>query len=190
MIYYTTAKTIADLEAILLLQQQNLAEGLTKEEIQSQGFVTVKHSYNQLKKLNDIEKHLIAKDGEKLIGYVLAMTEETKSELPVLIPMFELFSRIGYLNKKITAYQFIVVGQVCIHKNYRGQGIFKQAYLEYKSLYQQKYDLAITEIASTNSRSLEAHKRIGFKEIHTYTGADKVAWVIVIWDWKTKDAIN
>jgi L-amino acid N-acyltransferase YncA len=190
MTNYTTANTKNDLEGILLLQNANLARGLTREEIQSQGFVTIKHSYDQLKKLNDYEKHIIAKDREKVIGYVLAMTQQSKFDIPIIIPMFNVFSTIMYADKKITDYNFIVVGQVCIDKNYRGQGIFDKCYNEYKKYYKDTYDFAITEIASTNLRSLNAHKRIGFKEIHHYEGSDKTEWVIVLWDWKNGKQLN
>ncbi|HEV8504803.1 MAG TPA: hypothetical protein VGQ53_05370 [Chitinophagaceae bacterium] len=61
MIVYTTADSKNDLQGILDLQKQNLAAGLPLDEIQSQGFVTVDHSYEQLQKLNDYEKHVIAK---------------------------------------------------------------------------------------------------------------------------------
>jgi len=47
-----------------------------------------------------------------------------------------------------------------------------------------KFDFAITEIDNRNQRSLNAHKRIGFREIHRYNSADKTEWVIVVWDWK------
>ena len=184
MINYTTANTRSDLEGILLLQNVNLALSLTREEIQSQGFVTVNHTYDQLKKLNDYEKHIIAKDKENVIGYVLAMTHHSKTDIPILIPMFTVFSTIMYAGKKITDYDFLVVGQVCVDKNYRRHGIFDNCYNEYEKHYKDKYDFAITEIASTNIRSLNAHRRIGFKEIHTYEGPDKTEWVIVLWDWK------
>ena len=184
MINYKTASTQKELEGILLLQKENLAYGLTEEELKSQGFVTVNHNYAQLQKLNDIENHIIAIDDEKVIGYVLAMTQQSKFELPILIPMFDIFSTIMYENKIITDHNFIVVGQVCISKNYRGKSIFKRCYQEYKNYYQTKYDFAITEIASTNLRSLSAHKKIGFDVIHTYESPDKTVWIIVLWDWK------
>jgi hypothetical protein len=76
-----------------------------------------------------------------------------------------------------------VVGQVCIDKQYRGQGILPNCYAVYKEYYNKKYDFAITEIASTNLRSLNAHRKIGFNEIHSYSGPDKTEWIVVVWDW-------
>lgn len=183
MISYSTSNTKEELEGILKLQQSNLALGLTVDEIQSQGFVTVQHTYDVLKNMNDLEKHVIAKDEEAVIGYVLAMTKQSRSAVPVLVPMFEIFDQIVYSEQIISELNYIVVGQVCVGKAYRGQGIFDDCYSAYKKIYSSKYDLAITEIASTNTRSLNAHKRIGFKEIHSYIDPEKTEWVVVAWDW-------
>ncbi len=184
MIVFTTSNSKTDLEGILDLQKINLALNLPADEIQSQGFVTVTHPYNQLLKLNAYEKHIIAKDHNKVIGYLLAMTEHSKSDIPILIPMFDIFNDTTYNDKTIVDYNYIVVGQVCIDKSYRGQGILDKCYSAYKAYYSDKYDFAITEIAKSNARSLNAHKRIGFKEIKTYTSPGNEEWVIVVWDWQ------
>ncbi len=183
MIEYTRAITNEDLLGILALQKANLSDALTKEEIESQGFVTVNHSYEELKNLNDIEKHLIAKEDDKVIAYLLAMTERSKYDLPVLIPMFNIFESILYADKLIASCNYIVVGQVCVDKQYRGQGILDQCYAAYKDHFSNKYDFAITEIAGSNLRSLQAHKRIGFQNIHQYIAEDKTEWHIVLWNW-------
>jgi hypothetical protein len=184
MIIYTTAKSKNDLEGILTLQKRNLPPSLTSDEVQSQGFVTVDHSYDQLEKLNDLEKHVIAKDNEKVIGYLLAMTKQCRFDIPVLLPMFEVFDAVSYNGRKISEHNYLVVGQVCIAKAYRGQGVLDHCYEAYRQNYSAKYDFAITEIAGTNIRSLKAHKRIGFKEINTYLSPDKTEWVVVLWDWR------
>lgn len=184
MIIYTTADSKSDLEGILSLQRENLAQGLTPDEIKSQGFVTVSHSYDQLKKMNDHEKHIIAKADDKVVAYLLAMTQHSKSDIPILLPMFEVFDAISYKGKKITDCNYLVVGQVCIDKAYRGQGLFDNCYAAYKKYFSQKYDFAITEIASTNPRSLNAHKRVGFQEVDSYVDPDKTKWIVVVWDWK------
>src|SRR4030095_8503075 len=132
MIVYTTANSKNDLEGILNLQKRNLASSLTKAEIQSQGLVTVDHSYEQLARLNDHEKHVIAKENEKVIGYLLAMTKRSRLDIPILIPMFDLFDTISFDNRKISEYDYLVVGQVCIDKAWRGQGILDHCYAAYR----------------------------------------------------------
>lgn len=184
MITYTTSKTDEDLSQILELQKKNLPQNLTEAEIKSQGFVTVNHSFKDLKDLNAHEQHLIIRDGAKLAGYILAMTKKSRDAIPVLVPMFEVFDRISYKNKAISEYNYLVVGQVCIGKDYRGQGLFDKGYEAYRKRYRDKYDFAITEIAITNTRSINAHKRVGFVEVHHYRDVNGIDWVIVVWNWQ------
>lgn len=183
-IYTTTSVSSSDLIGILTLQKANLAHVLSEKEIQSQGFVTVNHTYDLLKKLNDREKHIIAKDADRVVGYVLAMTSHSRFDIPILVPMFDEFDKITYKGKKVTEQNYIIVGQVCIDKQYRGQGLFDKCYAAYRDAYQQKYDFAITEIASANIRSLHAHKRVGFREVASYSDPNGMEWRVVVWDWK------
>ncbi len=184
MIVYTTCNSQADLSGILKLQKANLANALTAEEIQSQGFVTVSHQLKDLENLNSIEKHVIAKDDDEVIAYLLAMTPASKFDLPILIPMFEVFGKIRWMTELVSDFNYLVVGQVCVSKNYRGQSILDQCYAKYKECYRDKYEFAITEIDAKNLRSLKAHERIGFKDIHRYKAENGTEWIIVLWDWK------
>lgn len=181
---YTTSKSDEDINGIIELQRSNLPINLTDEEIISQGFVTVIHSVEELKKMNDIEQHIICKDKQKIVAYLLAMTAEFKNVIPVLVPMFEIFENVLYKGSPVSSYNYIVVGQVCVDKEYRGKGILDKCYDEYKNCFKNKYDFAITEIATRNLRSLHAHKRIGFSEVHRYTSANMEEWSIVIWKWE------
>lgn len=181
MITYTTSKTDNDLEQILELQKQNLATRLTAEQIASQGFVTVAHSFQDLHNMNSIEEHVIAKDNERVIAYLLAMTVHSRFDIPILMPMFDMFEQVEYQNKKIADWRYIVVGQVCVAAGYRGKGIFDACYATYRNNFKDRYDFAITEIATRNQRSLNAHKRIGFEVIHEYNAPDGEGWNIVVW---------
>ena len=97
--------------------------------------------------------------------------------------MFELFGELIYAGKAVSTCNYLVVGQVCVDKDYRGKGILEKCYEKYKYIFKDKYDFAITEIASKNLRSINAHRRIGFHEIHKYTSPDMEEWSIVAWDW-------
>jgi len=184
MIIYTTAQSENDLHGILNLQKANLRINLSEAEINSQGFVTVVHSFSDLKKLNDIEAHVIAKEGERVVAYLLAMTAKSRNDIPILLPLFEMFERVSFGTELISNCNYIVVGQVCVAKEYRGQGVLAKTYLKYKERFEDKYDFAITEIDNSNQRSLHAHRKIGFIEIHRYMSSSKTEWVVVTWDWK------
>ena len=74
------------------------------------------------------------------------------------------------------------MGQICIHKNYRGQGLFDALYQKHRTLHETEFDCLITSISTRNHRSLRAHERVGFKILNTYKETTE-EWVTVVWDW-------
>lgn len=178
---YQTAQTEGDFQGILTLQKENHLSSLDSLD---QGFVTVLHQIEDIRKMNGFAPHIIAKEGERIAAYVLAMTVESKEDVPVLIPMFEQFDQLDFKGKKVSEYNYLVVGQVCVGKDYRGIGLFDQLYQKYKEVHSPDFDFVITEIATNNIRSLKAHQRVGFQEIHRFTDPIPIDWSIVIWDWK------
>lgn len=183
MVQYVQVTTEAELMGILHLQQRNLAPNLTEAEKKSQGFLTVSHTLDILKKMHAIEPSIIAKDGELVIGYALAMTPATKTDFPILIPLFDLFDRIEYKGKPISTYNYMIVGQTCIDKTYRGKGVLQKLYAAYINRFRSNYNFAITEIATKNLRSRHAHEKIGFQTIHEYSAADGIGWSVVLLEW-------
>jgi hypothetical protein len=183
MITYTTVQSDKEIDQILLLQKQNLAAGLTKEQINAQGFVTVSHRFEDLKKMNEIEQHVIGKDNDTVVAYLLAMTAQSRFDVPILFPLFEMFERVKYKEKKIAEYKYMVVGQACVAEGYRGKGLFDDCYAAYRNYFKDRYDFAVTEIAIRNQRSVNAHKRVGFESIYEYAAPDGEVWSVVVWGW-------
>jgi hypothetical protein len=68
-IQFTTVQTADDVSGILELQRRNLASALTPEAIASQGFVTVRHDENVLRRMNDAAPSIVARAG----GHVIAL---------------------------------------------------------------------------------------------------------------------
>jgi len=181
---FTTSQTDTDLRQILDLQKRNLPLSLSQEEINREGFVTVSHRFEDLKQMNLYEQHVIAKENDIVVAYLLAMTEKSKHDIPVLIPMFDVFDEIIYRGKKISEYKYLVVGQVCVAREFRGQGVLDLCYGEYKKRFSPRYDFAITEISKKNPRSLNVHQRVGFEIVHEYLDNHGIDWDIVLWDWR------
>lgn len=176
-------ETAAELQGILDLQRVNLLSEISEKESADQGFVTVRHSLEQLEMMQSLEPHVIAKDNDKVVGYILAMTKESRVLVPVLVPMFEQFERLDFEGKLLSTYDYMVIGQICVDKSYRGQGIFDKMYELYRSTFASRYDFAITEIAVSNFRSLRAHQRVGFRTIHEFDDFTQ-NWAIVLLNWK------
>jgi GNAT superfamily N-acetyltransferase len=183
MVQYLPVTTDDELAGILDLQRRNLAPNLTAEEMKSQGFLTVSHTMDILKKMHAIEPSIIAKDGPTVVAYALAMTPASKADFPILDPLFDLFSKIEYKGKKIADYHYMIAGQTCIDKNYRGKGILPKIYAAFVARFRSKFDFAITEIATKNLRSRHAHEKIGFLTVHEYVAPDGVGWRIVVLPW-------
>lgn len=176
-------QSLSDLQGILDLQWENHMSQLSLEEKKESGFVTVRHTLDQLETLHLLAPHVIADYLGQTAGYALAMTKASRNLIPVLFPMFELFETISFREKKISDYDYMSVGQVCVGKEFRGQGLFDTMYKAYRNAYSETYDFAITEIALSNTRSLAAHKRVGFEIIHEYEDHTQ-PWAIVLWNWK------
>ena len=183
MLAITQVSNDADIEQILALQSKNLPKNISKQEALEQGFVTVEHNFSLLKQMNTLAPSVIAKSQEGVVGYCLAMLTDFQQDVPVLVPMFEMFSHIRYDEKKLADYSYIVMGQVCIDKAYRGQGLFEKMYLHLKECYCNHYQLLITEVATRNTRSMKAHTRLGFEVVHEYMD-DTDTWAVVVWDWR------
>ncbi|MBL7666023.1 MAG: GNAT family N-acetyltransferase [Bacteriovoracaceae bacterium] len=173
----------SEFEQILSLQSLSLPKNLTQAQRQSDGFVTLKHDLKLLNEMNQVAKQVVAKVGQEVIGYALVMPVEFRSLIPILEPMFAMIEKIEYQGRLLKDFSYYVMGQICIGEKYRGQGIFAKLYAEHKRVYSKKYEVCLTEISTSNPRSLRAHEKVGFKIIHTFKD-ETDEWNIVLWDWK------
>ena len=172
MIEYKSTSSPKEIQEIIQLQKDNLFENVSDEERTQEGFVTVKHSFEQLMHWHQNKPHTIAISDGKVIGYAISMLREYREEVPVLVPMFEKIDQ--NINSDLI---YIVMGQICIHKDYRGKGAFRGLYEEMKKLCTD-FDWIITEVDRENQRSMNAHKAIGFKELVSYESQNQT-WSLI-----------
>ena len=183
MLIATTVSTSEELQQILHIQQENLRNNISTSEMNSQGFVTMKHSPEILQQFQDLAPIIIVKDDNAIAGYALVMLRQCRSLMPDLEPMFCLFDRLEWNGKPLNDYRFYVMGQICVAKEYRGQGLVEMLYHKHRDIYQNQYDFIITEVSTRNQRSMRAHERIGFKTLHTHRD-ELDEWAVITWDWK------
>jgi GNAT superfamily N-acetyltransferase len=180
-LHFTTAQTDDDLRQILALQAQNLKTNITEQARNQQGFVTVCHSWEQISLLHRLSPQIIAREQDRIVGYALAMTPASGTLIPDLQPMFALFAQIPWRGKFLSDSNYYVMGQVCVAESHRGQGVFDSLYQKHRDLYSPAFDLLVTEISTSNTRSQRAHERIGFRTI--YEHQDHVdRWNVVVWE--------
>ena len=182
-----TIKLVTDhfeLEGIKKLQQENLKKNLTEEEAGVEGFVTAEYTMEFLERMHYEKPSVIAKDGDYVVGYVLAAVKAIRNEHALLEDLFETIDKIQYHNRLLKDSGYLVVGQLCVSKNYRGLGLVKQMYQHFKKTLSPVFDYCITDVAKDNPRSLKAHLKSGFVVIDElrYGGA---GFDIVLWDWNS-----
>ena len=178
MISYHRVQNDKELFDILELQRQNLPIHLVDSEQQKEGFVTVRHSFDILKKMNLMCPHCIAKANDTVVGYALCMDKSFKNEIDVLKSMFEEIEvALNAGSMKVSDY--IVMGQICIDKNYRKKGVFRGLYSYMRDQLNSGYSAIITEVDQKNIRSSHAHKAVGFELLKTYS-ADAKIWELIV----------
>ena len=182
MIRIKRVTDFAELEGIKKLQEENLKKNLTDQEAETQGFVTAEYSIEFLKTLHDAGPSIIAKDDDRVVGYALVAVQSIRHHHDLLADLFQGIDKIKYKNQLLNDSRYVVVGQLCVAKGYRGMGLVDQMYQHFKKTLSADYDYCLTDVAEDNPRSLKSHIKSGFQIVDTlqYGGS---GWHIVLWDW-------
>ena len=172
-----------EMKGVLALQQANLRKNITQEEAETQGFLMAEYDLDFLELLNQKSPGIIAKEGEKVVGYSLVALPETARHHPLLADLVENIERCVFDGKPVNEY--VIVAQLCVSKECRGQGLVQKLYGSFRYHYANHFTYCVTDVAQANHRSLKAHQKRGFQVIDTlnYGG---IGWDIVLWDWNKK----
>ncbi|MEL6812831.1 MAG: GNAT family N-acetyltransferase [Bacteroidota bacterium] len=178
-IRYKLVSTSEELQQILSLQKDNLPISLSEGEKKKEGFLTVHHDLDLLQRMNNACPHIIAKDGDTIVGYALSMHPKFGDEIEVLIPMFE---QLNVCRKRQPEKEFLnnflIMGQVCVAKTHRKRGVFRRLYQTMLKEHIPPFSCIVTEVNHKNTRSMEAHYAIGFQLLteHRSGGQD---WALI-----------
>lgn len=176
------ADTLAEITGLKKLQTLNLKSNLTTAEIEKEGFVTAEYSISFLEEMNAIESAIIAKDGDEVVAYALVATKALIGKNDLLDDLFNNINSITYQGKLMAETNYVLVGQLCVHKNYRGIGLVQQLYQFFKESLHKEYLYCLTDVDENNPRSIKAHLKSGFTILNTFHYSNS-NWHIVIWDW-------
>lgn len=187
---FTTVASPGEVRQIADLQAANLASALTAEAAANQGFVTVRHDPDVLERMNRTAPAIIAKDGDRVVGYALVMPREFASDVPILAPLFAMLDGLSWNGVSLRdSPRWFVMGQICVAEGYRGRGIFDGLYRAMADEYRDRYDFTVTEVAARNTRSLRAHARAGFRTLQTYPDATTgEEWHVIVLDFAAAGA--
>lgn len=168
------------------LQALNLKQNITAQEAIEQGFLTAAYTIEYLQEMNTVFPSVIAKDGDKVIGYALVTTKDIRKGHDLIEGLFDAIDACEYNGKLLRDVNYVVVGQLCIAKEFRGQDLVQKLYGHFRDCLSSEFTYLVTDVAKANVRSLKAHKKRGFQVINelTYGG---FGWDIVLWDWNAAD---
>ena len=181
MVIVKLVSEMKELEGIRLLQEQNLGKNLSVAEATKEGFVTAEYTVEFLKAMHDVHPSIIAKDKDTVVGYALVATQPIREQHPLLADLFNSIDKVIYKGAPLKGTRYVVVGQLCVGKGYRGQGLVQRMYEFYRESLKDSYDYLITDVVQTNQRSIKAHLKTGFVVVDTleYEG---MRWDIVLWE--------
>lgn len=175
----------AELEGIKKLQEENLNINISAEEAEQQGFVSAVYSIDFLKIMHVAGPSVIAVDDNIVVGYALVSTKEIRHHHDLLADLFNAIDKINYNGISLKDANYVVVGQLCVAKNYRGKSVVQMMYQYFRDSLQNEFDYCLTDVAQANPRSLKAHLKTGFEIVNTLTYGG-ISWDIVLWDWTKK----
>ncbi|MEL6187667.1 MAG: GNAT family N-acetyltransferase [Myxococcota bacterium] len=181
MIYIATSSESKDLLGILELQSRNLRGARKADDLSAEGFVTLVHDLPLLQDLGTNHLHVVAKAGDTVVGYALVMERAFAPRIPELTPLFEHIDGLEYRGTPLAKANYVVMGQVCIDRAYRGQGLFRRLYAAYGDQLRPHFDYVVTEISGLNHRSRDAHLGVGFEILEEYSAPDGSPWTVVLW---------
>ena len=164
---------------IKALQTKNLRQNISDEEAASQGFLTASYTIEYLKAMNASFPSVIAKDDEQVVGYAMITIPEMKEGHDLIKDLFNNIDRCMYKNILLRDAKYVVVGQLCVGKGYRGQDLVNRMYDHFANAVEGQYDYMVTDVDCDNHRSLKAHAKAGFEVIDSLVYGGK-KWDIVI----------
>ena len=183
---YTLVRGASDVEQILALQAENHRDAVDAATAEREGFTSVRHEPAVLHAMNRAYPSAIARSGDELAGYCLMMPQAFRARVPILAPMFALLDTLAWRDEPLAGNpRWFVMGQVCVARAFRGEGVFDGIYRTLRDAYAAQFDFVVTEISQRNPRSMRAHRRVGFETLHVHhdPAADE-HWEMVVWDWR------
>ncbi len=182
MLQATTANTDQDLQQILDLQAINLKDQLSPKTRKEQGFVTMRFNLEMLRALKNFAPSVVLKTDNHILAYAIVFLKEGIDHYPAMKPLIDHVNKAAWAGGPLSEKNYYIMGQVCVAEELRGSGAFDLLYQKHRELMSPTFDLVVTDIACSNTRSLRAHERVGFKKLLVHR--DEIdEWQVVVWDW-------
>jgi len=151
---------LSDIEATLELHAKYQVDTIDPKD-KKDGFVTTPFGKEELKDLIEQESGLfIAKDGDKVVAYVMSASWEFWSKWPMFAFMInELLPKQHYCGDALSSENSYQYGPIAIEKSYRGGELLEKIFSYALGHMAKRYNYLITFVNKINPRSFAAHHR-------------------------------
>ena len=148
-----------DIEEILSLHTRYQVDTISEED-KADGFITTAFTAEQLQALIEDEQGLfIATLNKKIVAYAMSASWQFWSIWPIFAYMITDLPRQQYQGITLSVDNSYQYGPVCVDKDIRGQGLFEGIFEFARAEMAKRYDVLVTFINQTNTRSYAAHTR-------------------------------
>lgn len=100
----TRVSSPSEIIGIKDLQALNLKQNITAEEAIGQGFLTAAYTIEYLEEMNAASASIIAKDGDKVVGYALVATKDIRKGHDLIEGLFDAIDACVYILFMLTHY--------------------------------------------------------------------------------------
>src|SRR6185295_7957117 len=145
-----------DHAGILALQEANLFDNLSAEA-RLEGFLSARFSSEQLVQIDRDVGVLVARDVERVSGYLCASGVELNRQFPLLLAMIERYGEVTFQERTLADQKSFVYGPVCVDRAYRGRGVLRGLFRTLLREVAARFDAGVAFVAEANQRSLAAH---------------------------------
>jgi L-amino acid N-acyltransferase YncA len=169
-----------DYEGILRLQATYYVNNLGEDERRG-GFLSAEFSLSQITDMADDLGIVVARDGDRVVGYMCASRTDFEPRPPILDSMFRCLEKVLFRGKVLVEAPMFVYGPVCIDLPYRGRGLLRKMLATLQSGLESRFEVGVAFVAADNLRSLEAHvKGLGMAKVGRFEHGGSRYYVVAL----------
>jgi hypothetical protein len=158
----------SDYAGILDLQSRCFIDNLSALE-REDGFVSAEFSLGQFEAMASDLGVVVARDGERVLGYACASRIDFLPRPPILDAMSLCLEGMMFQGKVLMKASTFVYGPVCIDREARGTGLLRRMFSVLKAELAGRFEFGVAFVAADNHRSLGAHvEGLGMTRVGTF----------------------
>ena len=114
MITLDKVRNYNDLLQIKVLNEDNLKINLSQQDQLKYGFLTLEYNIELLLKMNNIEKSIVVKNDNEVVGYAIVTNKRVYGLNKLFDDLIDRVKTLTYGHNNLSNVEYALVGQLCI----------------------------------------------------------------------------